>query len=40
MIGGGDYSHVTVMIPYKNVGNGGVEIQANIEKELKVFYCI
>ena len=28
------------MIPYKNVGNGVNELKANLEKELKVFYCI
>lgn len=28
------------MIPYKNIGNGGLELQENIEKELKAFYCI
>lgn len=28
------------MIPYKNVGNGVDELKANLEKELKVFYCI
>ncbi len=28
------------MIPYKNVGNGVNELKANLEKELKAFYCI
>ena len=28
------------MIPYKNDGNGVNELKANLEKELKTFYCI
>lgn len=28
------------MIPYKNVGNGVNGLKANLEKELKAFYCI
>ncbi len=28
------------MIPYKNDGNGANDLQENIEKELKAFYCI
>lgn len=34
-----DVQHYKI-IPYKNVGNGGLELQANIEKELRAFYCI
>ncbi len=28
------------MIPYRNDGNGVNELKANLEKELKIFYCI
>lgn len=34
-----DIQHYKI-IPYKNAGNGMNELKANLEKELKAFYCI